>query len=273
MKKILIFLGIIFLALFIFASFAQGQECVLLYQSCDVENVCCNFPEILCQGGYCKEQTLTCGELHTPCCDEPNPNCISGLVCQGGYCESPTTSTPTPSCGMPFQNCCPTEPRCVSPYGESIMICQGNSCVPESTACGSLGQPCCEGEPQCTTTNTECREGYCRSMLLPTPTPTGEDASTVGSIETAIGPIDVSSPEAFVNKILTFALGIGGGIAILLIIIGGVQVLTSAGNPEKAKAGKELITSAVSGLLLIVFAVFLLKLIGKDILKIPDFEP
>jgi len=100
-----------------------------------------------------------------------------------------------------------------------------------------------------------------------------EEPEAPSYIDTAIGRIDVSSPEAFVNKILTFALGIGGGIAILLIIIGGVQVLTSAGNPDKVKAGQELITSAVSGLLLIIFAVFLLKLIGKDILKIPGFEP
>lgn len=100
-----------------------------------------------------------------------------------------------------------------------------------------------------------------------------DPAPVVGCIPTAIGCIDVSSPEDFVNQILTLALGVGGGIAIILIIIGGVQILTSAGNPEKVKAGKELITSAVSGLLLIVFAVFLLRLIGKDILKIPGFEP
>ncbi|OGV89602.1 hypothetical protein A2Z41_02640 [Microgenomates group bacterium RBG_19FT_COMBO_39_10] len=91
-------------------------------------------------------------------------------------------------------------------------------------------------------------------------------------INTAIGPIDVESPQAFVTRILTFAIGIGGGIATLLIIFGGLQVLTSGGNPEKVQSGKELITSAISGLLLIVFAVFILRIIGVEILGISGFK-
>jgi len=88
------------------------------------------------------------------------------------------------------------------------------------------------------------------------------------TVETAIGPIDVSSPEAFVEAILELALGIGGGIAFLLIIFGAFQVLASGGKPEKIQAGKELITSAIAGLLLIIFSVFLLELIGVKILDI-----
>lgn len=91
-------------------------------------------------------------------------------------------------------------------------------------------------------------------------------------IETAIGCIDVETPTAFVNSILTLAITIGGGIAFLLIIFGAFLVLTSAGNPEKVKAGKELITSAIAGLLLIIFAVFILRLVGAEILQIPGFD-
>ena len=87
-------------------------------------------------------------------------------------------------------------------------------------------------------------------------------------IETAIGCINVKSPEGFVSNILTLAIGIGGGLAVLLIIFGGIQILTSAGNPEKIQAGKELITSAIAGLVLIVFSVFILRIIGVEILDI-----
>ena len=66
-------------------------------------------------------------------------------------------------------------------------------------------------------------------------------------------------------------MGIGGLIAFILIIIGGLQIILSAGNPDRVKAGKEMITSAIAGLLLIIFAVFILRLIGYDILKIPGF--
>lgn len=74
-----------------------------------------------------------------------------------------------------------------------------------------------------------------------------------------------------VNKIVNTSTGIGGAIAFILIVIGGFQIILSSGNPERVKAGKEMITSAIAGLLLIIFAVFILKLIGADILKIPEF--
>ena len=66
-------------------------------------------------------------------------------------------------------------------------------------------------------------------------------------------------------------MGLAGGIAFLLILFGGFQILTSAGNPEKLNEGRELVSSAVAGLLLIIFSVFLLRLIGYDILRIPGF--
>jgi len=74
-----------------------------------------------------------------------------------------------------------------------------------------------------------------------------------------------------INKVVNYSTGIGGVIAFILIIIGGFQIILSAGNPDRIKAGKEMITSAIAGLLLIIFAVFILRLIGYDILKIPEF--
>ena len=74
-----------------------------------------------------------------------------------------------------------------------------------------------------------------------------------------------------VNKFLPIAMGLGGVIAFILIIFGGFQIILSAGNPDKVKAGQEMITSAIAGLLLIIFSVFILRLIGHDILDIPDF--
>lgn len=89
-------------------------------------------------------------------------------------------------------------------------------------------------------------------------------------VNTAIGCIP-TDPQGFIAKFLGFAVGIAGGVAFLLILFGGLQILTSAGNPEKMNAGKELVTAAISGLLLIVFSVFLLRLIGYSILGIPGF--
>jgi hypothetical protein len=75
-----------------------------------------------------------------------------------------------------------------------------------------------------------------------------------------------------VNVILKYAMGVGGAVAFILIIAGAFQIILSAGNPDRVKAGKEMITSAIAGLFLIIFSVLILRLIGVDILQIPDFK-
>lgn len=92
------------------------------------------------------------------------------------------------------------------------------------------------------------------------------------SISTAIGCISVlGSQEQFLGDILRWGVGIGGGIAFLLIIYAGFMVMSSAGNPDRLKAGQELLTSAISGLMLLIFSVFILKFIGIDILGLYNF--
>jgi hypothetical protein len=90
-------------------------------------------------------------------------------------------------------------------------------------------------------------------------------------LPTAIGCIDYTNTSGLTKSLLTFALGVGGGIAFLLMIIGSFMIMTSSGNPERQQAGKEMITSAIMGLLLILLSVFILQLIGVKILAIPGF--
>ena len=89
-------------------------------------------------------------------------------------------------------------------------------------------------------------------------------------IATAIGCIH-TNPAEFVKDLLKFVIGISGGIAFLMMLLGAFQMLTSAGNPDTLRAGRERLTSAVIGLLFVIFAVLLLQIIGFDILKIPGF--
>ncbi|HUW24598.1 MAG TPA: hypothetical protein VMW04_03115 [Patescibacteria group bacterium] len=91
-------------------------------------------------------------------------------------------------------------------------------------------------------------------------------------VTTAIGCIPVDSVDRFVGWLLGKVTFIASGIAFLLMALGAIQITVSGGNPEKVKAGGELITSAISGLLLIILSLFLLKLIGVDILQIPGFR-
>lgn len=86
--------------------------------------------------------------------------------------------------------------------------------------------------------------------------------------ETALGCIP-ATVQGFVNTFLQIAIGIAGGIAFLMMVFGAIRILTSTGDPQALNAGRELIISAVSGLLFIALAVFLLRVIGFDIFQLP----
>lgn len=90
-----------------------------------------------------------------------------------------------------------------------------------------------------------------------------------GGIETALGCIPTKNTSAFIAWFLGWAIGIAGGIAFLLILAAGFIIMTASGKPEQLQHGRELLTAAISGLILIIFSVFLLQLIGVEILKIP----
>jgi hypothetical protein len=90
------------------------------------------------------------------------------------------------------------------------------------------------------------------------------------SINTAIGCIPFKDPTGlgFMSFFLRWGIGIGGGIALALIILAGFQIITSTGNPERLKAGQELLTSALTGLIMLIFSVFILRIIGVDLLGV-----
>lgn len=89
-------------------------------------------------------------------------------------------------------------------------------------------------------------------------------------VNTAFGCID-ATPQGLFTVFFRIGIGIAGGIAFLLIMFGGFQIMTSAGNPEQLNEGKELVSSAIAGLLMVIFSVFLLQVIGVQILCIPGF--
>jgi len=109
----------------------------------------------------------------------------------------------------------------------------------------------------------------CYDCLYPTTTP-GVRQKNKDSYYTILGCIS-TEPGIFVKNILQIVLGIAGGIAFLGFLGGAGTVLTSAGNPEQLQSGKDAIMSSLLGLLLIIFSVFLLRVVGFDILKIPGF--
>lgn len=99
------------------------------------------------------------------------------------------------------------------------------------------------------------------------PPPCGENPKTA-ECKTAIGTINVSSPTAFIGTVFSLVLSLAGMGAFGLIVYSGYIFMTSGGDKEKIQGAKETITSAIAGLLFIIFSIVILEIIGVDILKI-----
>lgn len=80
-----------------------------------------------------------------------------------------------------------------------------------------------------------------------------------------------NDPIGFVEKFYGIGLSVIGMVAILFLIIGGYQILTSQGNPEKLQKGREYILYSVLGVLLAVFG-FVFVQIVTGVLHIPGFN-
>lgn len=137
-----------------------------------------------------------------------------------------------------------------------------------------FAQPFPTGEPTCDLC------GWCNRGTEPQPSNWDDchaclyDASgneLAGNYYTVFGCIS-TKPEHFVKSILSIVFGVAGGIAFLAVLYGAGVMLTSAGNPEQIRTGREIVTSSLIGILLIIFSVFLLRVVGLEILKIPGFE-
>lgn len=90
-------------------------------------------------------------------------------------------------------------------------------------------------------------------------------------VDTAFGPFP-TTPWEFANRFVTIAIGVAGGVSFLLMVYGSFRLMFAAGNPESIQQGRQIITAAIIGLIVILFSVFLLRLIGISILGLPIWE-
>jgi len=160
---------------------------------------------------------------------------------------------------------------CVSPLPPAFDTCPSTNsyyCYLDPTGMNTL--TCCVDKPECD------------NFTIPTAGPTipvydpecsgfdPEGHTGFTGVKTALGCLP-TDPQDFVNVALPWAIFLGAGIAFLLGVFGAGMIVLSAGNPEKMQAGKEMITSAIAGTIIIVFAVFLLDFIGVKVLKLFTF--
>jgi len=152
--------------------------------------------------------------------------------------------------------------------GTQTVTCSQNFPTP-----GKINRYCCDTQKDCEDTKAGVQEEIRQGLKTPA---ANVDAYLCGNdgkgISTAIGCLPVlGSTNEFLSSLLKWAVGVGGGIAFLLMLYAGFMTMTASGNPERLKAGQELLTSAVAGLILLVFSVFILRFIGVDILGLDAF--
>lgn len=95
-------------------------------------------------------------------------------------------------------------------------------------------------------------------------------ACGTGYVDTALGCLPYNR-DALTAALLRFLAGISGLIALVSMMIGTFLVMTAGGNSEQAKKGREIFMAGLTGLLFVIFAVTLLRIIAGTIIKLPGF--
>jgi len=67
--------------------------------------------------------------------------------------------------------------------------------------------------------------------------------------------------QSVIPEITNIVVGLTGGLALLFVIISGIQILTAYGNEEKIAAGKKTLTWALLGLLISILSYAIVQII------------
>lgn len=127
-------------------------------------------------------------------------------------------------------------------------------------------------DPSCTCKNPDGVAAICRRYI--TSSEAGRCSDCIlnkGGFWTGLGCIG-TDPASFSQSMVGYGLSIGGSFSLLCIFYAAFVLQTSRGNPEKIKKAKENLRACITGLLLIVFSILIVKVIGVDLLRIPGFN-
>lgn len=88
-----------------------------------------------------------------------------------------------------------------------------------------------------------------------------------GSVSLPEDPTKFTDIGSIISKLLPYIYVVAGLILLLMLISGGFTLMTSAGNPDKSKAGYGRISAALIGFL-IIFVSYLVAIIVEDVLGV-----
>lgn len=80
-------------------------------------------------------------------------------------------------------------------------------------------------------------------------------------------PLSANTPQELIGEVINTALGLVGSIALLMFVYGGLTWMTSAGNAEKVKKGRDIILWSAVGLVLIFASYALTRVLLESLSK------
>jgi hypothetical protein len=139
-------------------------------------------------------------------------------------------------------------------YSSNINFNIKGTQIPQTRLTSGLGLPACSAADQLA--------GKC----------TGSEGQTCsnGQIRTSLGCVS-AEPGSLTNTLIQLLIGASGGISLILMILGAIQMITSSGNKDKIRDGRDRFVSALIGLVFVSLSIILMQIIGLNILNIPGF--
>jgi len=64
-------------------------------------------------------------------------------------------------------------------------------------------------------------------------------------------PLSANTPQELIGQIINSVLGVVGSLALLMFVYGGLTWMTSSGNQEKVKKGRDILIWSAIGLVII----------------------
>jgi len=250
-----------------------NKASLMLVEQIIGQSQCANAKNIINDQGFIvyKEITLSPQLSTTGTCSVDSDKKLTANNCVNGNIPYVDYSLQNPNC------------ECKSPtsvYCDTTTSISGiPSCLSSSLSfpirCGSnLSGFNCRGQRACVIGSGSSQAVACE-LISTSPTPTPIPSAPIitpcpegDCINTALGLIPIK-PAGLVSRLFSLLLGLSGGIALILIMISGYSLMTSGANAEAVQGAKETLTSAIVGLLFIIFSLVILEVIGVDILKIP----
>ncbi len=183
---------------------------------------------------------------------------INGTECKQDFPPKPIPPPPNPNGPYTYSQCQDKLLDTLHPGNTYHVVIRHNPIGDDFVGCESPGG---------NKTYSECRDEInnqkaAAQLFGENPCGTG----TTNECQTGLGSIS-TDPSGFANRILSIAIGLGGGIALILMVIGSIRVLTSSGDQQKLNGGRDQIVAAIAGLLFLIFSIIILRFIGLEILK------